>query len=142
MGEHSRNSSESDSNSLHDEIHDGLVVDEPDADDLFAAVGDSIQIVRGSHQILLQDEIYTREPADRVMTYLLGRYCASRLSDGKVPLATDRADLIERFGRDCVDDAITHGWIEHWDNRVRLNPRFHDATSKELSRRYATDDEQ
>jgi len=141
MAKESQTNGEPEGKSLHDQIHDRLVVDEPDADDLFSAVGDSIQIVRGTHEILLQDDIYNRDPAHRVMTYLLGRYCASRLSDGGVPLATDRADLNERFGRDCVDDAITHGWIEHWDNRVRLNPRFHDAASKELSVRYAPKDE-
>jgi len=122
---------------LKEDIHDNLVVPEPDADTLLDAVEGALQIVRGRHTVVLNDAIHERTPTHRVLTYLLGRYCAARLSDGRVSMATDRADLIDRFGRDVVDDALAHGWIERWDDRVRLQPNLLEATAEELVREYA-----
>jgi len=125
--------------SLHDEIHETLVIEEPEADALLAAVEGCVQITDGNHSVLLTDEIHNREPAHRVMTYLLGRYCAARLSDGDVSAETDRADLIERLGHNVVGDALAHAWIDHWGSRVRLRPRSYDAVARELARRYNDD---
>jgi len=124
---------------LAEEIRDKLVIEEPDAESLLKAVEDAIEIIDGRYSVRLKDEIYEREPSHQVMTYLLGRYCAARISDGEVSAATDRSDLIDRFDRNVVADAINHGWIEHWDARVRLSPRSYDATAKELEARYADD---
>jgi len=82
---------------LHDAIHERLVVDEPDHEQLLAAVEGAVEIVRGRYRVLTTDAIHERPPVDRVLTYLLGRYCAERLSDGAVSAQTDRADL--RAGR-------------------------------------------
>jgi len=122
--------------SLAEQIQEKLVIEEPDAESLLNAVEGGIEIIDGRYSVILKDEIHDRDPSHRVMTYLLGRYCAARLSDGEVSAATDRADLIDRFGRNVVADAINHGWIEHWDSRVRLNPRSYDAAAKELAARY------
>lgn len=122
---------------LKDEIHEKLVVPEPDAETLLDAVEGAVEIVRGRHTIALDESIHNRDPTHRVMTYLLGRYCATRLSDGQVSMATDRADLIDRFGRNIVADALGHGWIDYWDGRVRIRPELLDAAAKELAREYA-----
>jgi hypothetical protein len=128
-----------DMSELHEQIHERLVVEEPNAEQLLAAVEGAVQIVRGRHTVLTTDCIHDREPTDRVITYLLGRYCATRLSDGSVSMATDRSDLIDRFGRDVVNDALGHGWIEHWDESVRLRPQLLNAAAEEIARKYADD---
>lgn len=122
--------------SLHEKIHEQLVVEEPDDEALLDAVEGCVEITEARHEVLVTDEIHERPPIHRVMTYLLGRYCAVRLSDNQVSAETDRDDIIERFGRDVYGDAIAHGWIEHWDSRVRLNPRCYDAAAKELAAKY------
>lgn len=129
-------SSDDTEQSLEEQIHEKLVVDEPDEDALVDALEGAIEIVNGSWRIVVHDEIENREPKDRVFTYLLAKYAAARVSDGGVSMSASRGELNEHFDRQVVKGVCEHGWVRHWNGQVQIRPRHYKHTADELARRY------
>ena len=125
---------------LADLIREKLVVDEPDEDELVNALEEVIEIVDGSWQIVVHDEIEEREPKDRVFTYLLANYAAARVSGGEAPMAATCEELYQHFDRGLVKDVCEHGWVRHWDGYVQIRPQFYVLTAPVLNARYVDTD--
>jgi hypothetical protein len=123
--------------SLKEQIHDKLVVDEPNEDALVDALEDAIEIVRGSGPLRLKDGIAELKPKDQIFAFLLGKYAATRVSDGDVLMSASRKELYEHFDRKLVKEMCEHGWIRHWEGQVQIRPRFYKHTADELAARYA-----
>ena len=121
---------------LAEKIREKLVVDEPDEDELVNALEGVTEIVDESWRIVVFDEIEEREPKDRVITYLLAKYAAARVSDGDSPIVATREELNQHFDRGLVNDVCEHGWVRHWDGNVQIRPLFYVHTAAELNARY------
>jgi len=121
---------------LSKQIHEKLVVDEPDEVVLVDALENAVEIVNGSWRINVCEPMEKREPKDRVFTYLLAKYAAARVSDGGVSMAAARNELHEHFDRQLVKEVCEHGWVRHWDGSVQIRPNFYKHAADELARRY------
>lgn len=122
--------------SLQERIRDKLLVDEPDEDALVDALDGAVSIVRGSWRIVVEDGMGEREPKDRVFTYLLAKYAASRVSDGEAPLEASIAELRDHFGHEIIREVADHGWVRTREGFLSVRPAFYQHLADEMAARY------
>jgi hypothetical protein len=124
---------------VREKIRDRLVIDEPDESFVDALEG-AVRITNQTWRVLPTDGIWKRRSQDRVFTYLLAQYAASRLSGREVPMFVTRAELYDHFDRATVKQVCEHDWVRNWDGKLQIEPNALFDTAEVLADLYGGDD--